>query len=355
MSSTVTQKALLLPEKKGQWVVGETSVPRPGPKDVLVKIYAAALNPVDWKIQTYGVFVEDFPWIPGADAAGVVEEVGTEVTNRQKGDKIFFEAWMDNLHSAFQQYCVVPAEITAKIPENISFDQAASIPLCLATAVCGLYNHFHEDAKSARLIAPWEEGGSTVYAGKPILILGGASSVGQYVVQMAKLSAFSPIITTASLRNEGLLKSLGATHVLDRTLSASELLGQIANITGGRAPEVVYDAVSLPDTQSLAYDALAPGGVLLLVLPESVQAEKKVHDDGNKVVVVMGNFHRPENWMLGVELYKRLEEWLAKGLLKPNRVEVLPDGLAGIPGGLKRMKNNQVSAMKLIAHPQETR
>ena len=87
-SSSLAQKALLLLQKQGQWVVGETSVPRPGPKDVLVKIHAAALNPVDWKIQTFGVFIEEFPWIPGVDAAGVVEEVGTEVTNCRKGDKM---------------------------------------------------------------------------------------------------------------------------------------------------------------------------------------------------------------------------------------------------------------------------
>ncbi|TFK87156.1 GroES-like protein [Polyporus arcularius HHB13444] len=354
MTPSTTQKALLLPEKQGQWIVGETSVPRPGPKDVLVKVLAAALNPVDWKIQTYGVFITEFPWIPGVDAAGVVEEVGAEVTGRQKGDKILFEGWMDNAHSAFQQYCIIPAELTARIPDNLSFDQAASVPLGLATAVCGFYNHFHSEAKSAKLIAPWEDGGSTAYAGKPILILGGASSVGQYAIQMAKLSSFSPIITTASPRNEELLKSLGATHVLDRSLPASELLAQIARLTGGIAPEIVYDAISLPDTQSLAYDALAPGGVLLLVLPENIPAEKKTQDDGKKVIVVMGNFHRPENRALGVELFKRLEEWLAKGWVKPNRVEVLPDGLAGVPGGLERMKNNQVSATKLIAHPQET-
>ena len=66
-----------------------------------------------------------------------------------------------------------------QIPENISFDQAASIPLGLATITTGLWNH-HPDAKSAHLTAPYEGGGETKYAGKPIFILGGASSVGQY-------------------------------------------------------------------------------------------------------------------------------------------------------------------------------
>ena len=66
-----------------------------------------------------------------------------------------------------------------QIPENISFDQAASIPLGLATVVTGLYNH-DPNGKSVNFPAPWEEGGSTKFAGKPAFILGGSSSVGQY-------------------------------------------------------------------------------------------------------------------------------------------------------------------------------
>lgn len=84
-----TQKALfLLDAESHQWVIRERPVPTPGPKDLLIKITATALNPVDWKIQLLGYFVKDFPYVGGTDAAGIVEEVGSEVTNFAKGDKV---------------------------------------------------------------------------------------------------------------------------------------------------------------------------------------------------------------------------------------------------------------------------
>ncbi|KAI0760987.1 GroES-like protein [Trametes elegans] len=348
-----TQKALILPEKQGQWKVSDFPVPTPGPKDVLAKVVATALNPVDWKIQTYGYFVTDYPFVGGTDAAGVVEEVGAEVTNVAKGDKIFFQGWFSNDKATFQQYTIVPAEITAKIPDNISFEQAASIPLGLATVVTGTYNH-NPQAKTISIAAPWE-GGAGKYAGKPAFIVGGSSSVGQYAIQVAKLSGFSPIITTASLRNEELLKSLGATHVIDRSLSSDAILAELPKLTQGKPIEFVYDAISLADTEALAYDALAPGGSLLLVLPDVIPAGKKKEGDNKKVITVFGSVHSPENREVGVKLYSHLTEWLAKGVIVPNRVEVLPNGLAGIPEGLERLKQNKVSGTKLVAHPQETK
>ncbi|EJF58192.1 GroES-like protein [Dichomitus squalens] len=347
-----TQKALILPEKQGEWKVVDVPIPTPGPKDVLVKVVATALNPVDWKIKEYGYFVSDYPFVGGTDGAGIVEQVGSEVSNLAKGDKILFQGWFTNDKATFQQYTIVPAEITAKIPENISFDQAASVPLGLATVTTGLWNH-HPDAKSASLVAPYEEGGETTYAGKPAVILGGSSSVGQYAIQAARLSKFSPIITTASPHNEALLKSLGATHVLDRSLPASTLAAEVAKIAGGKPVEFVYDAISLADTQALGYDVLAPGGVLFLTLPVQIPEDKRKAGD-KKIVNVFGNVHSPENRQLGVEQYSRLTEWLKTGAIVPNKVEVLPNGLAGIPEGLERLKNNKVSGTKLIGHPQET-
>ena len=82
------QKALILPSKRGKFVVGLAVVPRPSPSEVLVRVESAALNPVEWKILTYGTYVEMYPAILGTDGAGIVEEVGSEVTTLAKGDRM---------------------------------------------------------------------------------------------------------------------------------------------------------------------------------------------------------------------------------------------------------------------------
>ncbi|TFK47715.1 GroES-like protein [Heliocybe sulcata] len=344
------QKALFLKEKQGAWEVSATSIPEPGAGDLLVKIEATALNPVDWKIQKYDWLVEEYPAIVGTDAAGEVAAVGDSVAGFKVGDKVFHQGWFSNNKATFQQYTTVPAEIAAKLPSNISLDEAASIPLGLATAALGLYSTLDKGGqRGAGLTPPWEDAGRDKYAGKPILLFGGATSVGQYVIQLAKLSGFSPIIATASAKHTSFLNSLGADHVIDRNKPLSELT-ELVSLT--KSPlEVVYDAVSFPETQQTGYDVLAPGGTLVIVHVEQINKDSSA----NKTVTqVFGTVHGSAERATGVSLYSKLTSLVEKGEIKPNRVEVLPNGLAGIPDGLKRMEEDKISGVKLIARPQET-
>lgn len=90
MATGQTQKALLLYAEGGKYSVGDAPVPQPGPKDVLVKVEAAALNPIDWKvtIPPFSGLIQEYPFITGTDCAGVVVEVGSEVTTLKEGDKM---------------------------------------------------------------------------------------------------------------------------------------------------------------------------------------------------------------------------------------------------------------------------
>jgi len=90
MSSS--QKALFLDKKFGDLTVGETVIPKPGPGELLIKILATSLNPVDWKIQKYGIYIEEFPTILGTDIAGDVVEVGEGVTSFRVGDRVYVMA-----------------------------------------------------------------------------------------------------------------------------------------------------------------------------------------------------------------------------------------------------------------------
>ncbi|KAH7903809.1 chaperonin 10-like protein [Hygrophoropsis aurantiaca] len=339
-----SQTALWLTEKLGSFALGPKDIPTPSAGEILVKIHSVGLNPVDWKIAATGFWVETYPAVLGNEASGVVEAVGEGVTTFVKGDKVFHQGTMDNRKATFQQYVVVPAEIASKLPSNISFDQAASLPVCVATTVIALYSK-----AGIGYQVPWD-GGRGKYTSQPILVIGGATSVGQYVIQFARLSGFSPIITTASPHNAALLKSLGATHVLDRNLSFSSISGEIAKITSTPI-KLVYDSVSLADTQQGGYDILAPGGHIVLVLGSSIKTQE---GDGKKIVGVFGSFHAPDNFAFGSSVAPVLTKLLADGDIVPNAVEVVPGGLGGIVSGLERLKNNAVSAKKLIVRPGET-
>ncbi|KAI6115553.1 chaperonin 10-like protein [Pisolithus croceorrhizus] len=339
------QKALFLESKKGQFVVRQREIPAPGSGQLLVKIYATALNNIDWKIQQSGSHVDVYPAILGSDIAGEVVEVGHGDTGFTKGQKVFACGNRVNDQAGFQQYTLTTSIFTAGIPAGLTYDQAATLPLTLNTAAVGLYSNTF----GAGLLPPWTEFGKDKYSGKPILVSGASSSVGSYVIQFARCSGFSPIIAIASETHEGNLKSLGATHVVNRRLSSEEQKKVITSIT--TAPiDIAYDAVAFPETQRVAFDVLAPNGTLVVTVQPAVKEDQ---GKGRKVVVARGTPHAPPNKTLCQGLWGVLEQWLADEIIKPGPFEVLPDGLHGIPEGLRRMREDGAGGVKLVAHPQQ--
>lgn len=128
------------------------------------------------------------------------------------------------------------------------------------------------------------------------------------------MSGFSPIITTASKRNETYLKSLGATHVIDRVTQPADLPKLVKEITS-EPVKVVYDAVPTAETQSVVYtDILASGGKVMLFLP--LQMDKSKLTDDKEVAHVFGSPRLPEQREIGLSLYRKVPELLAAGELK---------------------------------------
>ncbi|GJE98512.1 zinc-binding alcohol dehydrogenase family protein [Phanerochaete sordida] len=344
------QKSLVIPQQFGTLAVQDTDIPVPAAGELLVRVEAAALNPVDWKIQVYGDVAVPmaYPGVLGTDGSGVVVRVGEGVTSLAVGDRVLFQSSYTKRSATFQHYCVVPADLAAKIPSNLSFDEAATIPLACFTAAASLYNDKQPGNGGAGLLPPWKEGGRNKYAGQPIVVIGGASSVGQYAIQFAKLSGFSPIIATASLHNEAYVKSLGASHVIDRNAVLQDAVLEILK----EAPKFVFDAIGDPDIQLMGYELVAPGGTLIDALPCMID-QSKLQSDKEYVFIIAGPF-MPHAHALGVSFYQHLTQLFESGDLKPSKPEVLPDGLTGVIAGLEKLKNGKVSGVKLVAHPQET-
>jgi NADPH:quinone reductase-like Zn-dependent oxidoreductase len=193
------------------------SAPYTSPKtgQITVRNHAIAINPIDRMKQEVGDFLYGwlkYPAILGIDLAGEVVEVGKGVTRFKVGDRVLgFANGVDKPRNnptecAFQLYTVLPENLASIIPDSMSYEQAAAIPLGAGTAACGLY-----EKNQLSLPYPSLEPKST---GKALIIWGGSTSVGCNAIQLAKASGFE-VIATSSPRNFDLCKMLGASQVID--------------------------------------------------------------------------------------------------------------------------------------------
>ncbi|KAI0641975.1 GroES-like protein [Trametes meyenii] len=328
MSILTQQKTLFLPSKGAAFVVRPNDVPKPGPHELLARVEAAGLNLLDWKTQESGLFVQQWPVVLGFDAAGTVLAVGRNVTSDFKvSDRVATQDTCTTSGNTYQQYISVPAQFVFKLPDSLSFEAGATFPICATTPGGSLYNK-NDNATGFKLIAPWEEGGRGSYVNRSILVLGGSTSVGQY--------------------------ALGATHVVDRTLPADTLRAEFLKLAG--APlAYVFDAVSDQGTQNLAYDVAAPGGTIVVVVPDSVDVAKKADGKNVRIEQAQAALGFPQNAAFGRVFAKELPKLLGDGFVKPNPTEVLPGGLKAVAGGLARLKAGSVNAKKpVVVRPQET-
>ncbi|KAF2165501.1 hypothetical protein M409DRAFT_24353 [Zasmidium cellare ATCC 36951] len=222
--------------------VASADLPKPGPDDVVIKNHAVAINPVDWKIQDYGVFVQSWPTILGEDIAGEVYELGANVSKFKKGDRVV--AHQLSLvtgkpeDGGFQLYARAAAVFTAKIPDSLSYTQASVLPLALDTAGHGLY-----DSREKGFIGLDYPSLTPKPSGKTILVWGGSSSVGALAIQLATASG-AKVISVASKHNLDFLKSLGAVEALDYNTPSivDDAVTAIKSAGGDFAG--IYDAIS---------------------------------------------------------------------------------------------------------------
>ncbi|MDR0136226.1 zinc-binding dehydrogenase [Metabacillus idriensis] len=232
-------KALLL-NGKNEWKqmkIEETETPSPKKGEVVVEIHAAGLNPVDYKTGTNGNPNWSFPHILGLDAAGTIHEVGEGVTEWKKGDRVVYHGDF-NKRGAYAEYGVTTAHTISRIPDSISFEEAAALPTAGYTAYQALFRKLPMNAIQT------------------ILIHGGAGGVGGFAVQLAK-AAGKTVISTASERNHEYVRSLGADHVIDYT--KEDVKNKVMELTNGRGVDAVLDTVGR-DNATASLDMIAYNG-----------------------------------------------------------------------------------------------
>lgn len=338
----------------------QRTLPALGAKEVGIEITATAINPVDHKMRDNDAFIEEYPAVLGSDAAGVVVDIGSGVTGFKVGDRVFFQGIIGNYDSStFQKYCKMPAELVSKTPESISDEEASGVMLATMAVVTAFYA---EDGHG--MTPPWEEGGRHIGKGKSIAIIGGASSVGQYAIQMARLSGYERIITNASSNNHDFLKSVGAHVVLERSKSTP---AAFFDATGGHPLDFVFDGISAPATQKLGIEILQKAKTaeshlvtVHTVVPDAPNPEAKALGQTQEPCIeikqILGIGSSPSLRHLSEPLAEYLggpDGYIAQGLFTPNRPHVVSGGLAAIEEAMKLSKEG-VSGRKVIICPQET-
>ncbi len=220
----------------------EVPVPEPSGTQVLVRIGAAGVNPVDTYLRSgKHAHAPELPYTPGKDAAGTVEAVGDAVSRFVAGDRVYTA---DSLTGTYAEYALCDEAQLGRLPDNISFEQGAGIWTPYATSYRALFQK------------------AAAKAGETVLVHGASGGVGIAAVQWSKRAGLSVIGTASSAEGQDLVRQQGADHVFDHTDRAH--LGAIRSLTGDRGVDVIIEMLANVNLQN-DFQALAMFGRIVVV------------------------------------------------------------------------------------------
>jgi NADPH:quinone reductase len=316
------------------------------------------MNPKDFKVPIWfkNTIVE------GSDVSGIVHKLGPDVADRSVGDKVaaYIRIGRDG---GYAEYSVCPAYTVFKIPAGVSFEEASTVGLAATTAALGLF-------ASDRLALPSPFNPLTQEETLPIVIYGASSSVGAYALQLAKLAG----LYTIAVAGKGLpyVESLQRADVLIDYREGEEntitLIQKAVREKFGseRKLENAYDAISENGSMQLLAKAMGNHGKIATVLPRdpghalrrasSSNDQHQFEECPDTVQTLESNVPgaHSKDAEFATKYFVLFGRLLAEGMFKTNRPKVLPGGLKGTEVGLQMLKNQQVSAEKLVVRIAET-
>jgi NADPH:quinone reductase-like Zn-dependent oxidoreductase len=345
---THTNEALWLPKRGGEFVVGPSTYTSPHSDEVVVRTRAVAVNFVDGIPGfAYRVVLPwlRFPAVIGSDVAGEIVEVGAGVNHLKVGDRVVAHAVGSEksrntpAEGAFQEYVVLMAHMVAPIPDSLSFEQAAVLPLALSTASCGL---FQKDQLALALPTA-----NPLDRKETVVVWGGSTSVGINAIQLARNAGYRVVATSSSLHFDW-LHSLGVAAVVDRTSTnaVDELVAAIGDWP--LAGILAIGAGSL--SPAIAVSARVPGSKRVSSAhpsPITNVRARLARRRGIAVSTIWGGTLKDNE--VGPAIYNQfLPAALTSGAYRAEPVAtVVGDGLASIPLALDRLKKG-ISATKLV-------
>ncbi|KGP71851.1 zinc-binding dehydrogenase [Pontibacillus yanchengensis] len=324
-------KALLLHEA-GKWrdmEVHDIPKPEPNTNEVLVRIEAAGLNPVDYKVATNGHPEWTYPHILGVDGAGIVENVGSDVSEVQPGDRVVYHGNMIK-QGNFAEFTVVPSHTVSVIPETVSFEDAVALPCAGYTAYQSLFRKM------------------MLEAGQTILIHAGAGGVGGFAIQLAKYAGLH-VITTASSENHEYVYQLGADEVID--YKEQDFVEKTLELTEGLGVHAVLDTVG-PENATRSIETLAFNGHIAFIagapdITSNIDFKRALsfHQVALGGAHMVNNLHQQRDLArMGNEMLELLSEGHINSLVE----DII--SLEDVPEGLNRLASRHVRG-KIVAKP----
>jgi NADPH2:quinone reductase len=221
---TTKMQAALLDDPKQPFRVASVARPEPKPGEVLVRIKASGVNPLDLKIRAGQAAHarHPLPAILGIDLAGTVEAVGPDVAAFRQGDEVYgMTGGVGGIQGSLAEYATVDAALLARKPSNLTMREAAALPLIFITAWEGLVDR------------------AKVQAGQKVLVHGGAGGVGHIAVQIARARG-AEVFATGSAKSAAFIEQIGAVPIDYNAMAVDDY---VARHTGGRGFDVIYDTV----------------------------------------------------------------------------------------------------------------
>ncbi len=341
-------EALWLCSRRGRLRVGPAPVPVAGSREIVVRVRAVAVNPVDAVPGLARSVIAPwlrYPTVMGSDVAGDVVDVGPEVTRFALGDRVLGHALsFEKRHNrpqegAFQHHAVLHDHMAAPIPDHLTYQDAAVVPLGASTAACGLFEQHLLALARPHLAAPGR--------GQSVVVWGASTSVGSNAVQLAANAGYR-VLATASPHNADYVRGLGAEKVVDyhrptavaellRALTGHQLAGVLAIGTGSAAPCI--DLAARADGARAVACAAPP---IATALPRWRARRLDV-----RVGHIWGGTLAEND--VGPAIYEHfLPAALRSGAFRPAPPpRVVGDGLDCIPSGLAQLRRG-VSARKIV-------
>lgn len=228
----------------GAFSILEQAIPRPGAMDILVRVLAIGMNPVDTKIRKRS----DSDKVLGWDAVGIVEEIGAGVKSFKAGDRVFYAGSMTR-PGCNSEYQLVDHRLAAIAPQNLSPADAVALPLTAITAWEGLFDRLG--------FIP----NTNANTGKSIMIIGGAGGVGSIAIQLAHWAGLTVYATASRPETVAWCTALGAAHVLDHRASLSQEL----EASGTKTVDAIFCTTQIEMHWNAMAECIRPQGSIVFI------------------------------------------------------------------------------------------